>query len=102
MRRSSVCPKPGCPNLRPCAIHDAGRTRSGNAGTWNPGRDRAAHIRFARVVKKRDGFRCQDCGATTDLRACHIVPVADGGSYDPANGITRCGACDRASDPHAR
>lgn len=100
MKRSSVCTRPGCPQLRPCPTHDAGR--ASNAGTWNPGRDRAAHIRFARAVKQRDGFRCQDCGATTDLRACHIIAVHDGGSYDPSNGITRCGRCDRQTDPYAR
>jgi 5-methylcytosine-specific restriction protein A len=57
-------------------------------------------------VLSRDAFTCQRCGlydrSGKQLRACHIVPVAAGGSYDPSNGITRCKPCDKATDPHAR
>lgn len=28
--------------------------------------------------------RCEDCGATTDLTADHLIPVIDGGSNAPA------------------
>jgi len=51
-------------------------------------------------VKARDGYRCA-CGSTTDLRACHIVPLHQGGSYDPSNGVTRCKTCDKTTDRYA-
>lgn len=55
-----------------------------------------------RAVKKRDRYRCRDCGSTENLRACHIVPLHEGGSHDPSNGITRCKHCDKRTDPYAR
>jgi 5-methylcytosine-specific restriction endonuclease McrA len=76
--------------------------RADKTGSGWSGRNNAAHLRFMRAVKKRDGHQCQDCGATTDLRACHIVPLREGGSYDPSNGITRCKRCDKRTDPFAR
>lgn len=69
---------------------------------WSHNRDQAAHKRFARAVKKRDGYRCVTCGFPDDLRAAHLVPIAAGGSYDLENGRTLCRRCDRATDPHAR
>jgi hypothetical protein len=66
------------------------------AAGW-PARDTAAHNRFARAVKKRDGYACRRCGATEDLKAHHVRP-----GYDVGAGITVCGACHRAIDPHAR
>ncbi len=61
-------------------------------------RPRAAQAAFAAAVLARDGYRCQEpgCGATTDLHADHVVPLSRGGSFHPANGITRCGRCHRA------
>jgi len=51
-------------------------------------------IRFE--VFKRDGFRCQYCGAVAPdvlLQADHIRPVADGGDDDITNLITACAEC---------
>ena len=47
-------------------------------------------------VFKRDGFKCQYCGATPPdaiLHVDHIVPVAGGGESDPDNLVTACAAC---------
>jgi hypothetical protein len=47
-------------------------------------------------VFKRDGFRCQYCGATgtmTTLRCDHIIAVANGGSNEMMNLITACDPC---------
>lgn len=47
-------------------------------------------------VFKRDGFKCQYCGAVPPdaiLHVDHIVPVAGGGDNDPDNLVTACAAC---------
>lgn len=47
-------------------------------------------------VLKRDGFKCQYCGATADQNALHIdhiTPVARGGSNEMHNLVTACSNC---------
>lgn len=47
-------------------------------------------------ILKRDGFRCRYCGATavgSVLHVDHVVPIAEGGSDDPANLIAACADC---------
>lgn len=81
----------------------------------SPNRDRRRQDRFRREVLARDGHRCtyvdpetqQRCEATSDLRACHVVPLAelsetDPMAYDPDNGVTRCAEHDKLTDPYAR
>lgn len=55
----------------------------------------AAHRGWADEVKKRAGFRCEDCGATgVKLYADHVKERRDGGApLDPTNGRCRCGSC---------
>ncbi len=85
-----------CPRHAPTGGH-----RSAN-------RDRATQARFRKAVLERDGHRCRTtehgvrCPATTDLRACHITPLARGGSNSLSNGLTRCARHDRMTDPKAR
>ena len=93
---SGVCPRPGCPHLKPCPTH------GGNHTGRSPGRNRAAQARFRTQVLARDEHACTTCGSTTDLRACHLTPLAQGGDYSLENGTTRCANCDRATDPYAR
>ena len=53
-------------------------------------------VRFE--VFKRDGFKCQYCGASAPdviLEVDHIVPVAEGGENDIMNLITSCRDCNR-------
>lgn len=74
---------------------------------WKWQHDRAAQKRFRRAVLKRDGNRCTHCGATEDLRACHLraLHTLDAGDplrYDPSNGVTLCASCDRKTDRFAR
>lgn len=38
------------------------------------------------------------CGATQELRACHIVPLYQGGSYDLSNGVTLCAKHDAQTE----
>ena len=99
MRRTClVCGTPS--DQARCPAH-RGTGAGQGTGTRNPDRDNTAQVRMSRAVKKRDGYRCQDCGSTQDLRCCHIAPLHQGGSYDPNNGITRCKPCDQATDPYA-
>ena len=51
--------------------------------------------RWAREVKARDGYKCQDCGSTEDLEAHHIKPWSECEELrlDVSNGITLCHTC---------
>ena len=47
-------------------------------------------------IFKRDEFTCQYCGRRAPdvvLHVDHIVPLADGGTYDQMNLITSCAEC---------
>lgn len=54
-------------------------------------------VRFE--IFKRDQFRCRYCGKPVGLGVVlevdHIVPVAEGGTNDPANLVTSCFDCNR-------
>ena len=55
-------------------------------------------------VFKRDGYRCQICGAKADnnrqLEVDHKVPVAKGGSNELSNLWTLCFDCNRGKSDH--
>jgi predicted restriction endonuclease len=85
---------------RRCAAHRGNGAGIGT-GTRNPDRDMAAHKRFARAVKKRDGYRCRVCGATEHLIAHHNRPLHAGGTDEPSNGITLCPVHHRQADRYA-
>lgn len=54
---------------------------------------------WAKQVKQRDGHACRQCGATTNLEAHHITPLAEGGpAYALGNGITLCVDCHPRGD----
>lgn len=82
----------------------------GDATGWSHDRDRAKQAEFRRVLLERAGGRCEEldvetgerCTETRDLRACHLVPLADGGGYDPSEGKLRCKRHDRETDSRAR
>ena len=101
--------QPESPEQRRCELHQPQHSHR------SPNRDRRKQDKFRKAVLDRDGNRCayvdpetgQRCEATTDLRACHLIPLAelskgDPIAYDPDNGVTRCGEHDRLTDPYAR
>lgn len=50
--------------------------------------------RVARYVRRRDGHRCQKCGAEgVMLHVHHRQPVFKGGSHWPSNLVSLCGSC---------
>ena len=78
----SVCAVPGCPNLRPCAVHP-GAKRNGSTRAWRNTRQR---------ILGRDGYRCQQCGAPAE-HVDHITPLAAGGTDDASNLRALCANC---------
>jgi len=46
-----------------------------------------------KYVLERDHYRCNSCGATTDLTVDHIVALANGGTNDLSNFQTLCRSC---------
>jgi hypothetical protein len=54
-------------------------------------------------VFKRDNFRCQYCGRSSDevtLEIDHLVPVSKGGTNDFDNLITACRECNKQKSNH--
>lgn len=104
-RKASV-PKP--------YLRGAGNGMSGKTGPLNPRyidgsspeRQRAyASARWqevARLVRARDGYRCQDCGAekqgSRSLHLHHVKPWAGNPDlrFEPDNIVTLCADCHRA------
>jgi hypothetical protein len=105
-----VCLKCGQPftpktrRQRRCTLHQ------GTGTGYSHNRDTAAQKRFRKALMVRSGGRCEEideetgerCTETRDLRACHLTPLVEVESYDPALGRMRCARHDRATDPKAR
>ena len=45
------------------------------------------------LTLKRDGYKCRQCGATSNLEVCHIISLSRGGSSILDNLITKCHQC---------
>lgn len=103
MRKACTrCGKPTTQGNR-CEAH------SGNHTGWSPNRDRVAQHNFRIMLQARAGNQCehttptgQRCTTTTDLRACHLTPISEGGGYGMADGVLLCRMHDKQTDPYAR
>jgi hypothetical protein len=105
------CLEPGCGALFPvgtgsrCPKHQREKSKG-----WSVNRDRSAQRRLRTALLHRAGNQCEAidpksgerCQATTDLRACHMTPLARGGGYDPADARLLCREHDKATDRYAR
>jgi 5-methylcytosine-specific restriction endonuclease McrA len=86
------CSHPGCPRLKPCALHAPKpwtrvRPRREVAGSgWARQRLRAA-------IFQRDGGICRWCRAKPATVLDHVRPVVEGGSDDPSNLVAACHDC---------
>jgi 5-methylcytosine-specific restriction endonuclease McrA len=55
------------------------------------------------IAKRRDGYRCRQCGSAEKIEAHHRVPLAHGGAaFDLANLVTLCADCHRKEGAKAR
>lgn len=97
MARWTVCMHAGCPELAPVKV---GRCEAHQRPPWqNPSQhtqQRPSNWESRRqAILRRDHFRCQmvfagrKCGRKGG-HVDHIVPVADGGSWEPDNLWTLC------------
>lgn len=80
-----MCSTPGCPNLRPCPTH--------LAKAWSTS-DRRSRLpkdweRIRRIVLRRDGGRCQSCGALAN----QVDHVTAGDDHSPSNLQALCEPC---------
>ena len=88
----------GCPSCiaiasgrEPEEVPDAGESESGApAAGWN---------RIRAAVKRRDGYRCQRCGARMPLTVHHIRPREHGGADDFRNLVTLYVLCHDYVEP---
>lgn len=55
---------------------------------WDKLRPKVSHIVFA-----WDQYRCQECGAVTNLTVDHKTPISKGGTNELDNLQTLCGSC---------
>ena len=71
-----------------------------NTNAPMPGRlrlDPAAYERLRQKVLRRDGWRCQSCGAMSNLEVHHQEFRSHSGNDVEANLITLCTACHAAA-----
>jgi 5-methylcytosine-specific restriction endonuclease McrA len=55
------------------------------------------------IAKRRDGYRCRQCGSTEKIEAHHVQGLAEGGgAFSLENIITLCADCHRKEGAKAR
>jgi 5-methylcytosine-specific restriction endonuclease McrA len=59
--------------------------------------DTAAYERLRQEVLRRDGWRCQSCGAMSNVEVHHLEFRSHSGNDVEANLITLCTACHAAA-----
>ena len=60
-------------------------------------------IEISQNVRRRDGYRCANCGATNEeLHVHHIVPLSRGGTNQLGNLKTLCKSCHARIHPHMK
>ena len=63
--------------------------------------DRDSYERLCRQVLERDGWRCQNCGNSTNLQVHHVCPRSLLGDDIGENLIVLCSSCHREAHLHA-
>lgn len=90
-----------------CLHVHIGRSVSGkNHPRWKGGITSRPHAvrMWSLAIKRRDGYKCQDCGETDrrKLQSHHIIPWDDNESlrFDLHNGVTLCLSCHQLRHPN--
>ena len=78
-------------------------TRRTSSGTTTFKRDTYGKEWYAKVaeIRKRDGDKCVDCQATTELQPHHIKPLSRGGLTHNTNLLTLCHDCHERRHRHS-
>jgi hypothetical protein len=99
MRACQACGRPFTPR-RPGHVHCAAHEPRGDAARSPTTRGRDASYWRNRARLLADRPPCHWCGAPATT-ADHLVPVARGGTHDPANLVPACKPCNssRRADP---
>lgn len=65
-------------------------------------RNSAEYANWRTAVYERDGYTCQECGATSGLNAHHVKAWAHfpESRFDIDNGLTLCAGCHGKRHPH--
>lgn len=79
------CTAPGCPNLRPCAVHPVKAWRRSSARPARTNLSGSAEQARAQRVIRRDRCICYVCGKPGADEADHVIAVTDGGRDDESN-----------------
>lgn len=58
--------------------------------------------KIRKLVLKRDGNKCGNCGTETELHVHHIVPISKGGTNNLSNLRTLCKTCHKKLHPHMK
>ena len=53
-------------------------------------------------VCARDGYKCGNCGSTTNIDVHHIVPLSQGGTHELGNLRTLCHDCHKKIHPYMK
>ncbi|MBE9128636.1 MULTISPECIES: HNH endonuclease [unclassified Coleofasciculus] len=55
------------------------------------------HLKVQKVVKQRDGYKCEICGQVTqNAHGHHVIPFSEDGPADLKNMMTLCPDCHKA------
>jgi 5-methylcytosine-specific restriction endonuclease McrA len=91
-------PYPGrgpCEDCRRTYERERSRARRATSAAVKA-RNSQAWQRIRDLAKRRDGFRCRQCGSSEKIEAHHIQGLAQGGSaFSLENVITLCARCHR-------
>ena len=79
-------------------IRPNGKVRGGSGAQ----RNMPEYIEWRKMVFERDGYTCQECGATDSICAHHVKSWSGYPHlrFDLRNGVTLCGSCHTKKHPH--
>lgn len=96
-RAASICLVRGCTLRTVRAGRCDGHAPAERAWARTSARNQVRNRAWERVVRPRalarDGFACVQCGERAGLEVDHVVPIAQGGTWELNNAQTLCNIC---------